>query len=104
MAFTCAQVTVVDFASNPNVIVRDDGVTPVTGPVYRLVRGDVAECHSDREQVLRMACINKAVIKSCSMMFVELSPYSTYGSTSAAKAAFEVAKEEKFQEVGASHV
>ena len=102
MGFTCAQVTVVDFASD--VTWYSSHSDAASGTLYRLVRGDVAECHSDRESVMRMACINKAVIKSCSMMKVEMEASNTYADTAAAQAAWDVVQKEKFEEVASPHI
>ena len=102
VGFTCAQVTVVDFASD--VPRTSSGTTPASGFVYRLVRGDVAECHSDLESVMRMACINKAVIKSCSMMEVTMNASNTYADIYAARAAWVVVQKEKFAEVALLHM
>ena len=72
LAFTCAQVSVTDFASAPHEIVTPKGVS-YHGKVYRLVRGDIAECHSQRESnAYDLACVNKALIKSCHMKKVDV--------------------------------
>ena len=102
MGFTCAQVTVVDFASD--VTRYTSAPIPAFGIMYRLVRGDVAECHSDRETVLSMACINKAVIKSCSMMKVTMNASNTYADINASRAAWDVVQKEKFEEVALLHI
>lgn len=78
MAFTCGQVTVKDWISdvkwdsvNPAHYGGDDSNPSATGVMYRMVRGDVSECHSASEsdtQDLQMKCINMGITKSCHMM------------------------------------
>ena len=97
LAFTCGQVTAMDTVSDINTIYPVPAGTG-TGTLSRLVRGDVAECHSDRESMMNMACINKAVIKRCIMMNVEMNT-SSYANSSEVGAAWKILTQETLKEV-----
>jgi len=62
LAFTCAHVSITDTATE--VAYGSNGDTK--GKVQRLVRGEIAECHSQRESNPHdLGCVNKQVVKSC---------------------------------------
>jgi len=67
LAFTCAQVSITDTASRVGWFTN--GRTH--GTVQRLVRGEIAECHSQLESNPHdLGCVNKQVVKSCHMQEV----------------------------------
>ena len=100
LAFTCGQVTTMDSASD--VAIPSLTSKSPAGTLLRLVQGDVAECHSDRESMMNMACINKAVIKSYVMTNVEMNT-SAYANSSDYKsevvAAWKILTQETLKEV-----
>lgn len=99
IAFTCAQVSTVEFSDELTWYGTQSA--KAVGPVYRLVRGDLAECHSENEKDpahLKMSCTNHGNVKSCHMKKLELKPSNQYDSRSEALSEWESAKEAAFKE------
>ena len=98
LAFTCAHVSVTDFSSDVRHFTN--GATPASVTVYRLVRGEIAECHSQRESNPHdLGCVNKQVVKSCHSKLVQMNASGTYAGWSAVQAAWIALKPSVFEAV-----
>jgi len=100
LAFTCGHVSITDFSSG---VIHYLSATRAHGTVYRLVRGEIAECHSQRESNAHdLGCVNKQVVKSCHSKRVQMNPSNSYDSgadrgLTAAKAAWAALKPSIFE-------
>jgi len=96
IAFTCVQVATVQFATTISDVFTHGVIAASSGKVYQMVRGDLAECHSESEADatnLQMACVNKGIVKGCYMKDID---NGAHDSKAESAAAYETKKAEAF--------